>query len=166
MGWPGSSPPRSEGRSSQATLSPGTMCSGTRHLGLALPAGTDGRSCAVPPWCSQEPTAAPCGARHPRNAQTQRDLPRNSPLPTSPSRLPAHLSNLWDKVPTPTPWTPDPQVLWSPASPSLSYHPTASPHAESSLHCICLRRRFQPGTSTQILQGVKYLHVSSCLQLT
>jgi len=30
-------------------------------------------------------------------------------------------------APSPTPWTPDPQVPWSPASPSLSYHPTASP---------------------------------------
>lgn len=115
-------PPRLEGRSSQASLSPGTTCSGTGHPGLALPVATDGRSCARAPWCSQEPTATPWIARHPRNAHSLRDLPRNFPLPTSPSRLPAHLSDLWDKVPTSAPWTPGPQVPWSPASPSLSYH--------------------------------------------
>lgn len=54
-------------------------------------------------------------------------LPGCFPLPTSPSRLPAHLSELWDEVPTSTPWTPDPQVPWSPASSRLCYHPAASP---------------------------------------
>ena len=94
---------------------------------MPFPGGSDGRSCAVAPRCSQEPTAAPWGARHPREAQTRRDLPRGSPLPTSPPRLPACLSNLWDKVPSSTPRTPDPEAPWSPASPSLSYHPAASP---------------------------------------
>lgn len=59
--------------------------------------------------------------------QTQTALPRCSPLPTSPSRLPDHLGGLQDKVPTCPPWSPASRVPWAPAPWILTDHPAASP---------------------------------------
>lgn len=118
---------------------------------LAPPVGTAGSSAALPD------TATPWG------------LPGCFPLPTSPSRLPAHLSDLRDEVPTPTPWTPDippPSALVSSIFEAL-LPPRCRPHTQSSSHCIYPRRLFQPGTSTQVLRGVGHctsLCVSSSLK--
>lgn len=56
----------------------------------------------------------------PKPTDTER-LALHSPA-QSPLQLPAHLSDLWDQVPTSTPWTPDPRVVSSMSESLLPPH--------------------------------------------
>lgn len=152
------------GRLPSASLTSGTVCSGTGPMGLTPPVGTDERHHGVVLQCSREPTATPWRARHPRNTDTDSPAKMLSPshLPLQAPRPPGWPAGQGSHLPALVPSLP--RALGSGA---LDSHrpPCCQPHAESSLCCICPRRHFPPGTSSRILQGVRYLHVFWSLQL-